>query len=111
MRIVKVGLVGGGIVAAVLLLSQATSGLWPLVLFAAAVFSGALTIGVMCALLVDVPEHRSSHRRNLHSEGVSHVSSSLDSKSRKRCGVCRRAMRQLGAVWICKRCDMAASQP
>ena len=110
MRILKLGLTGGGIVAGVVMFSRFTHGFWPLLLITTAVFCGALTVGLMAATLVGSRRSHSSGSRDRFRRDMTAFGNARESESAALCGMCRRVMYQLGAIWVCRRCDMANSQ-
>ena len=103
MRALLIG-VGGGTVGVVFFgLSRIGGGLLGAGALVIALFMVPLTVGaVIATLFVAWQESRPSRF------GIDQLGS--PSRTRQRCGSCRRRMTLLGPIWICPLCDRVAVQ-
>jgi hypothetical protein len=103
------GIVGGTIAAGAYLAAGITAGYAQAGLFITAVGFGTLTIGVLAVMVVEGLEDGLALRKYRRDVGYLQISSNGNISSRTRCGVCKRAMEQLGSIWVCGMCDRSFS--
>ena len=110
MRLLTVGLAGGGVAAAGFVLSGWTSGLIHAVLVLTAILCTALTVAVMGAELIDALDAGPDRANGPDRDRIGRVKLIPTFRSRARCELCRRMRQQLGAVWVCRYCDSLMHQ-